>query len=108
MPGTRFTLGPAGGRTRVPGMTSSPDRGHARLPHEWKTCGRDRALDEPTAEHACLSFGRVVEHAGLPRRHAVLALEKIDLHPLRSPAQPSGLRWPRGAHLDEYLVPADA
>src|SRR6266513_3706004 len=94
----------------VPGMTMTvlilSSRGHARLPHEWDAGCCDRALDEAAAEHARLAFGRIVEHAGLARRHAVLAVEEVDLHAVRSPAQPGRLRLPRRAHLDEHLVPA--
>src|SRR5262249_13988971 len=83
-------------------------RGHARLSHERKARCRDRALNEAAAEHPRLSFGGIVEYAGLARRHAVLAVKKIDLHAMRSPAEPSRLRRPGGAHLDEYLMPTDA
>src|SRR5258706_10608753 len=98
---------PAQGRA-CRGRQVSCTRGHARLPHGWKARCRDRALDEAAAEHPRLSFGCVVEHAGLARRHAVLTVEKIYLHAMRSPAEPSRLRRPRGAHLYEYLMPADA
>src|SRR5215831_10149804 len=81
---------------------------HARLPHERNVRRRDRALDEAAAEHARLPFGGVVEHAGLARRHAVLAVEEVDFDARPSPAQPCRLRRPRGAHLDEHLVPARA
>src|SRR5262249_18581577 len=82
--------------------------GRARLWHERKARCRDRALNEAAAEHPRLSFGGIVEHAGLARRHAVLAVEKINLHAMCSPAEPSRLRQPGGAHLDEYLMPTDA
>src|SRR5437763_4284175 len=98
-------------RTR-PGTTTRvlilSARGHARLPHGRDAGRGDRALDEAAAEHARLAFGRVVEHASLPRRHAVLALEQIDLNPVRSPAQPGRLWRARRAHLHEHLVPAGA
>src|SRR5262249_48416218 len=69
---------------------------------------RHRALDEAAAEHARLAVGRVVERAGLPGRHAVLAGDEIDLDAAGASAQPSRLRRPGGAHLDEDLVPAGA
>src|SRR5262249_62201981 len=98
-------------RTR-PGMTTRAlilsARGQARLPHGRDAGCCDRALDEAAAEHARLAFGRVVEHASLARRHAVLALEQIDLHAVRSPAQPGRLWRPRRAHLDGPLAPAGA
>src|SRR6516164_333349 len=81
---------------------------HACVPHERNVRRRDRALDEAATEHARLSFGGVVEHAGLTRRHAVFAVKEIDLDARPSPAQPRRLRRPRGAHLDEHLVPAGA
>src|SRR5262245_65025886 len=71
-------------------------------------CRRDRALDEAAAEHARLAFGRIVEHAGLARRYSVFAGDEVDLDPLAAPAQPGRLRRPRGADLDEDLVPAGA
>src|SRR5262249_25537747 len=69
---------------------------------------RHRALDEAAAEHARLAVGRVVERAGLPGRHAVLAGDEIDLDAAGAAAQPGRLRRPGGAHLDEDLVPAGA
>src|SRR5262249_39613433 len=80
-------------------------RRHAHVPRGRTVCRRDRALDEAAAEHARLPFGGVVEHAGLARRHAVLAVEEIDLDACPSPAQPRRLRRPGRAHLDEHLVP---
>src|SRR5215471_20820754 len=77
-------------------------RRHARLTHGRNARRRDRALDKPAAEHACLSLARVIKHAGLARRHAVLAVEKINLHAAGSAAQPGRLRRPGGAHLDEH------
>ena len=46
----------------------------------------DRAADEAAAEHARLALGRVVEHAGLAGRHAVLAVDQFDLDAARLPA----------------------
>src|SRR5262249_29689926 len=83
-------------------------RRYARLTHGRNARRRDRALDKPAAEHARLSLARVIKHAGLARRHAVLAVEKINLHAVGSAAQPGWLRRPGGAHLDEHLVPTGA
>ena len=39
---------------------------------------RDRALDETAAQHTRLALARVVEHAGLAGRNAVLAVDQFD------------------------------
>src|SRR5262249_60155360 len=75
---------------------------------EQKARCRYLALNDPAAENPRLSFGGVEEHAGLARRHAALDDEKIDLHAMCASAEPSRLRRPGGAHLDEYLMPTDA
>src|SRR5262249_57746559 len=67
-----------------------------------------RALDDAAAQHARLPLRRIVEHTGLPRRHAVLAGDEIDLDPARTAAEPGGVRRPGRAHLDVDLVPAGA
>ena len=40
---------------------------------------RPALRDEAAAEHARLALARVVEHAGLPGRNAVLAVDQLDL-----------------------------
>src|SRR5262249_34891100 len=67
-----------------------------------------RAWDEAPAQHPPLPSGGVVEHGGLARRDAVLAVEEVDFDARPSPTQPCRPRRPRGAHLDEHLVPARA
>ena len=67
-----------------------------------------RALDEAAAEHARLALGRVVEHAGLAGRNAVLAVDQFDLDAAAAAHQPGRLRRARRAHLDEHLAPAGA
>ena len=73
-----------------------------------RTCARvrrrHRALDETAAEHARLALACVVEHAGLPRRDAVLAVDQFDLVAAVRRAQPRRLRRPRRAHLDENFA----
>src|SRR5579871_7023085 len=66
---------------------------------------RRHALDEAAAEHARLAVARVVEHAGLAGRDTLLAIDQLDLDAARGGAEPSRLRRPRRAHLDEYLAP---
>src|ERR1041384_873515 len=69
---------------------------------------RRRLLDDPAAQHARLAVGRLVEHAGLARRHAILAGDEIDLDAVRTTAEPGGTRRPGRAHSHEHLVPAGA
>src|SRR4029453_14145358 len=64
-------------------------------------------MNDAAAEHACLPVGRVVEHAGLPRRYAVLAGNEIDLDALRTTAEPGRPRRAGRAHAHEHLVPPD-
>src|SRR5262245_53580150 len=64
-------------------------------------------MNDAAAEQACLAVGRVVEHAGLPRRYAVLAGNEIDLDALRATAEPSRPRRTGRAHAHEHLVPPD-
>src|SRR5216683_4662087 len=80
----------------------------ASLARRQRRRPRHRALDEAAAEHPRLTVGRVVEHAGLPGRDAVLAGDEIDLDAAGAAAQPGRLRRPGRAHLDEDLVPAGA
>src|SRR6266852_127113 len=63
----------------------------------------DRALDEAAAEHARLPRWRVVEHAGLPRGHALLARDQFDLVMAVAATQPGWLRRAGRAHPHEYL-----
>ena len=67
---------------------------------------RQRALDEAAAEHARLPVGRIVEHAGLSRRDAVLAVDQFDHDAAAAAHQPGRLRRAGRAHLDEDLAPA--
>src|SRR5262245_483951 len=67
---------------------------------------RRRLMDDSAAEHTGLPVGRIVEHAGLPRRNAVLAGDEIDLDALRATAEPGGPRRAGRAHPHEHLVPA--
>ena len=60
----------AGTRQRAAATLSRAARGRRRA---------RRRRDEAAAEHARLALGRVVEHAGLPGRHAVLAVDQLDL-----------------------------
>src|SRR3982074_2567803 len=93
-----------------PGSQSGSARGrrHADVLRGRRSGRRDRALDGAGAEHAGLTLGRIVEHAGLARRHSVLAGNEIDLDAPACPAQPCRLRRPRGADLDEDPLPASA
>jgi hypothetical protein len=91
-------------------LHSGPARGgrHAGVLHGRRSCRRDRALDEAAAEHARLALGRVVEHAGLSRRHAILAGNEVDFDAPACPAEPRRLRRPRRTNLDEDVLPARA
>src|ERR1043166_374689 len=62
-----------------------------------------RTLYESAAEHARLSRSRVVEHAGLAGRDALLARDEFDLIAVRTRAQPRRLRRTRRAHAHEHL-----
>src|SRR5271165_415889 len=82
-------------------------RHRARLERGFSR-GGNCAADEAAAEHPRLARRRVVENASLAWRYAHLAVDEIDLDAVGAPAQPCRLRRPRGAHLDEDLVPAHA
>src|SRR5947207_2770497 len=71
----------------------------------WARSGRHRALDEAAAEHAGLAGSRIVEHASLPGRDAVLAFEQIDFDAAGAGGEPRRLRRAGRTHLDEN-VPA--
>src|ERR1700712_3782501 len=70
-------------------------------PRQRIPCGG--ALDEPAAEHARLSAGGGVEHAGLARRHALFAGDQFDFVAAVDRAQPRRLRRTRRAHPHEHL-----
>ena len=57
------------------------------------------------AQHPRLPLARLIDDAGLPRRHALLAVDQFDLEAIRRPVEPARLRWPRRAHLDVHLAP---
>src|SRR6185437_11221700 len=64
---------------------------------------RRSALDEAAAEHASLARRRVVEHAGLSGRDALLARDQFDFVAAVAAAQPRRLRRARRAHPHENL-----
>src|SRR6516162_11246339 len=70
-----------------------------------RRCGYG-AADKAAAENARLPLGRVIENAGLAGRHALLALNEVDLNAGCAAAEPCGLRRPGRAHLHEHFVPA--
>ena len=59
-----------------------------------------RAADEAAAEHARAAFGRVVEHAGLAGRDALLAVDQLHLVPSRPALSQAG----RGARVERTLT----
>src|SRR5262249_26765415 len=62
----------------------------------------------PAAQHARLSVGRIVEHAGLTWRHTVFAGDEIDFYAVGAAAEPGRPRRARRAYPYEHLVPAGA
>src|SRR5262245_43497100 len=74
----------------------------------WRGFGQERRLlDDSAAQHARLPVGRIVKHAGLPRRYAVLPGDQINLDALRATAEPGRPRRSGRAHPHEHLVPAN-
>src|SRR5450631_1604275 len=63
-----------------------------------------RAPDDSAAEHARLTGLRIIEHAGLTGRYAILAGDQLDLDAARAMPQPGRLRRPGRANLDEDLA----
>ena len=64
-----------------------------------------RALDKSAAEHARLPRGRIVEHAGLAGRYALLARDEFDFIAAIGRAQPRRLRRAGRSHAHENLQP---
>src|SRR5262249_36317141 len=66
---------------------------------------RRGALNEAAAQHARLTRRRIVEHAGLARRDALLARDELHLVMAGRAAQPGRLWRARRAHAYENLEP---
>src|SRR3954463_14557170 len=64
---------------------------------------RNRARDKAAAEHARLPRWRIIEHAGLAGRNALLAANQFDLVAATYRAQPCRLRRAGGTHAHENL-----
>src|ERR1043166_3062501 len=72
----------------------------------WIRACCHRALNKTAAEHARLARGRVVEHAGLPGRDALLARDELNRVMAVAAAQPGRLRRAGRAHPHEDLETA--
>src|SRR6185503_812783 len=64
----------------------------ARVAGGTTIAGRNRALDESAAQHTRLPLTRIIENAGLAGRHAMLAIDQLNLATVCAVPQPGGLR----------------
>src|ERR1041384_4567082 len=85
-------------------LTAYGRRGYSLVRHAMVIRCRRCALDETPAQHARLSFRRIVEHAGLTGRNAVFAVNQLDFTALNAVSQPGRLRRSCGTNFDEDLA----
>src|SRR5262249_26733912 len=89
-------------------MGDLSDAGERRHYGAGRACQGDGAGDNSAAEDTTLALRRLIEDAGLTRRHAVFTVDQLDFKTIIATVQPGGLWRARRAGFDiDFTAIAD-